>query len=149
MTRRAKLLQKKISNDVRSGNYDIIFIFPICDQSGTIRMLVYARIVYKTFIFINSNFLFDKNYKHNLNTSNTALILLLWQKLSGLFYEKVYFLKQQFCVYLRAKFEVSNKSLMRFRLGGGKLPPPPQNEPLKIPPRLGLKIHKNSLVLIS
>ena len=139
MTRRAKLLQKKISNDVRSGNYDIIFIFPICDQSGTIRMLVYARIVYKTFIFINSNFLFEKNYKHNLNASNTALILLLWLKLSGLFYEKVYFLKQQFCVYLRAKFEVSNKSLMRFRLGGGKLPPPPEKWTSKNPTQIRIK----------
>ena len=43
-------------------------------------------------------------------------------------------------VYLRAKFEVSSIILTSFRLGRGViLPhPPPQNETLKSPPRLGL-----------
>ena len=46
-------------------------------------------------------------------------------------------------VYLRAKFEVSSIILTSFRegWGGGVILPlshPPQNEPLKIPPRLGL-----------
>ena len=50
-------------------------------------------------------------------------------------------------VYLHAKFEVSSTILTRFRQGGGGgviLPPPkrtplpPQNEPLKSPPRLRL-----------
>ena len=44
-------------------------------------------------------------------------------------------------VYLRAKFEVSSVILTGFRNEGGGviLPhPPPQNEPLKSPPRLGL-----------
>ena len=47
-------------------------------------------------------------------------------------------------VYLRAKFEVSSIILTSFREGwggGGVILPlshPPQNEPLKIPPRLGL-----------
>ena len=42
-------------------------------------------------------------------------------------------------VYLRAKFEVSSIILTSFRQGGVILPPtPPQNEPLKSPPRLGL-----------
>ena len=48
------------------------------------------------------------------------------------------------CVYLRAKCEVSRKIRTSFRWGrGGILPPtaplPPQNEPLKSPPRLGLR----------
>ena len=49
-------------------------------------------------------------------------------------------------VYLRAKFEVSSIILTGFRQGG-ILPPPhththtPQNEPLKSPPRLGLKMN--------
>ena len=42
-------------------------------------------------------------------------------------------------VYLCAKFEVSSIILTSFRLGRGViLPPPPQNETLKSPPRLGL-----------
>ena len=44
-------------------------------------------------------------------------------------------------VYLRAKFQVSRISQMSFRWGGGggNFNPPPQNELLKDPPRLGLK----------
>ena len=41
-------------------------------------------------------------------------------------------------VYLRAKFEVSSIILTGFRQGV-ILPPPPQNESLKSPPRLGLR----------
>ena len=42
-------------------------------------------------------------------------------------------------VYIRAKFEVSSIILTSFRQGGGNFtPPPPQNEPLKGPPRLAL-----------
>ena len=44
-------------------------------------------------------------------------------------------------VYLRAKFEVSSIILTSFR-HGGIVPPPPQNEPLKSPPRLGLKFKE-------
>ena len=45
-------------------------------------------------------------------------------------------------VYLRAKSEVSSIILTGFRRGGvnSPNPPPPQNEPLKSPPRLGLKL---------
>ena len=39
---------------------------------------------------------------------------------------------------LRAKFEVSRIILTGFRQGVGNFTPPPQNEPLKSPPRLGL-----------
>ena len=45
-------------------------------------------------------------------------------------------------VYLRAKFQVSSITLTNFRFRGwvGSFTPPlPQNEPLKSPPRLGLK----------
>ena len=45
-------------------------------------------------------------------------------------------------VYLRAKFEVSSIILTSFRQGVILPPPPPtppQNEPLKSPPRLGLR----------
>ena len=43
-------------------------------------------------------------------------------------------------MYLRAKFEVSSIILTGFRRGGVNSPPPPQNEPLKSQPRLGLKL---------
>ena len=49
------------------------------------------------------------------------------------------------CVYLRTKFQVSSTILTSFRLGGGGgviLPPSPQNEPLKSPPRLELNEKK-------
>ena len=50
-------------------------------------------------------------------------------------------------VYLRDKFEVSIVILTRFRQGGGggggnSTLTPPQNEPLKSPPRVGSKILK-------
>ena len=48
-------------------------------------------------------------------------------------------------LYLRATFEVSSITLTGFRQGWVGvvilLPPPPQNEPLKIPPRLGLRLY--------
>ena len=51
-------------------------------------------------------------------------------------YQKVYFLKLDMYVYLW-KFEVSSIILTSLRQEG-YLPPPPQNEPLKNPSRLGL-----------
>ena len=56
----------------------------------------------------------------------------------------VYFLKLRIGVYLRAKFQVSSIILTSFRQGV-ILPPPPQNEPLKSPSRVGgLKLIKSS-----
>ena len=48
-------------------------------------------------------------------------------------------------VYLRAKFEVSSIILTIFRQGVILRPSPPQNEPLKSPPRLGLTWKINFL----
>ena len=52
-------------------------------------------------------------------------------------------------VYLRAKFEVSTKILTSFRQGGSFTPLPPQNEPLKSPPRLGLRTEYSQTCLYS
>ena len=49
-------------------------------------------------------------------------------------------------VYLRAKLEVSSIILTGFRLGELLPLPPPQNQPLKSPPRLGLKLTYYSLL---
>ena len=46
------------------------------------------------------------------------------------------------CVYLCTKVQVSSIILTDFRQGV-ILHPPPQNEPLKHPPRLGLKMTHN------
>ena len=63
-----------------SENYDVIVIFLIYDQFGAIRKPDSGRIVYKTYIFINSNLLSYKNWKQNWKISNTALTILLWVK---------------------------------------------------------------------
>ena len=48
------------------------------------------------------------------------------------------------CVYLRAKFEFSSIILTCFKQGGNS-PPPPQNETLKNPPRLGLNLGASQI----
>ena len=48
-------------------------------------------------------------------------------------------------VYLRAKFEVSSIILTGFRQGVILPPTPPQNEPLKSPPRLRLTLKNSHL----
>ena len=53
-------------------------------------------------------------------------------------------------VYLRAKFQVSSLILTSFRQGGrgwGNFTNPPQNEPLKGPPTLGLRLNNYIAVL--
>ena len=59
-------------------------------------------------------------------------------KLRVSWYWKVYFLKLHMYVYLYAKFQVSSIILTGFRQRDNLSPP--QNEPLKSPPRLGLSI---------
>ena len=44
-----------------STNYDEIVVFPIYSQFGAIRKSISERIVFKTYILINSNFLSCKN----------------------------------------------------------------------------------------
>ena len=48
-----------------SENGDVIAIFPIYDQSGTIRKPDTGWIVCKIYIFIKSNLLSYKNWKQN------------------------------------------------------------------------------------
>ena len=56
LDKRNKTTSKKFDDDVMSTNRDVIVIFPIYGQFGDSR-----RIVCKTYIFINSNFLCYKN----------------------------------------------------------------------------------------
>ena len=58
--------------------------FPISGQFGSIRESHFRRIIYKAYIFINSNLLFYKSWKQNWKNSNTALTLLLWVKVPNL-----------------------------------------------------------------
>ena len=56
---------KKFDDDVMSKNCDVVTIFPIYGQFGTIWRLDFGRIVCKTYIFIKSNFLSYRNLKQN------------------------------------------------------------------------------------
>ena len=51
----------KIDDDAMSENCDTIVIFTICGQFGAISNADSGDIVYKTYIFIKSNFLSYKN----------------------------------------------------------------------------------------
>ena len=61
LDKRNKTISKKFDDDVMSANCDVIVIFLIYGQFGTIRKPDYGRIVCKTNISINNNFLSYKN----------------------------------------------------------------------------------------
>ena len=61
-----KMTSEKFGDDVMSGNCDVIVIFPIYIQFGAIRKQDSGRIVFKTYIFINSNLLSCKIWKAEL-----------------------------------------------------------------------------------
>ena len=60
-----KTSSKKFDDKVMSTNCDIIVIFPIYSQFGAVWKPDSKRIVFKIFIFINSNLLSYKNCKKN------------------------------------------------------------------------------------
>ena len=55
--KRNKIPSKNFDNDVILENYDVIAIFPIYAKFGATRKPDSRRIVYKTYIFINTNLL--------------------------------------------------------------------------------------------
>ena len=59
--KRKKKMSKKIDSDVKSENCDAIIIFPIYDKFGAIQKLNSGNIVFKTYVFINSNLISYKN----------------------------------------------------------------------------------------
>ena len=55
----------KISDDDHMiENYYLIVIFPIYGQFGVIRKTDFGRMLSKTYIFVSSNLLSYKNWKH-------------------------------------------------------------------------------------
>ena len=72
---------KKLYDDVMSANCDVSLIYV---QFGAIWKLESTHMVCNTYIFIKNNLLSYKNRKQNYKISNTALLLLLWIKLSFL-----------------------------------------------------------------
>ena len=52
-----KTRSKKVDNDVISEYCDVIAIFPIYNESGAIRKPDSGCTVFKTYVFINSNYL--------------------------------------------------------------------------------------------
>ena len=61
LDKRNKETSKKIDDDVMSENCNVIAIFPIYSQFGAIRKPDSGRIVFKTYIFINSKLASYKN----------------------------------------------------------------------------------------
>ena len=74
---RKRQKKKKIHDDILSANFDAIVILWIYTQFGPMVKLDFGRMVCKTNVFININFLSYKNCKQNSNISNTVLIQLL------------------------------------------------------------------------
>ena len=56
---------KKLNDDVMSKNSDVIVFFPIYDKSAATRKPDSGRMVYKTYILINSNLLSYRIWKQN------------------------------------------------------------------------------------
>ena len=116
-----------------SVHCEVTVAFPIyaqfgAEQSGS---CIPERMVFKTYIFINSNLLSYKNWKQNKKISNGSLILLLWVKV--LFFRKnddileknadiskiewLFILggicsETAYMLYLRIRFKVSSSILM-------------------------------------
>ena len=65
LDKRNKTTSKKFDDDVISKSCDVISIFPIYGQFGAIWKPDSRCIVYKIYIFFNSNLLSYKNWKQN------------------------------------------------------------------------------------
>ena len=61
LNKKNKTKSKQFDDDFMSANFDVIVIFPIYGQFRAIRKLDSVCIVCKTYLFINSNLLYDKN----------------------------------------------------------------------------------------
>ena len=61
LQKRNKTTSKKFDDEVMSENCDVIIIFPIYGEFGTIRKPDSGRIVCRTYVFINSNLSSYKN----------------------------------------------------------------------------------------
>ena len=57
LDRKNRVTSEKFDNDVMSSNCDVVFFIPIYGQVVAIWKLDSERMVYKTYIFINSNLL--------------------------------------------------------------------------------------------
>ena len=77
LDKRNTATSKKVDNDVMSANCDAIVFFPISGQFAAIRKQDSERMLYKSYIFRNSNLSSYKTWKQNQKISNTALILIL------------------------------------------------------------------------
>ena len=122
-----------------SGSCGVIVIFLIYGQFGAMRKPDFERIVFKTYFFINTNMIVLLWIKVLFLSKNADFL----QKKNADISKKAYFVKIHIDVYLRTKFQVSIKILTSFRQGevwGEFYPIPPQNEPPKSQPRLGLII---------
>ena len=63
--KRNKITSKAFEDDAISRICDVIVIFPVFGQFGAIQKPNSRRIVWKTYVFINSNLLSYKKWKQN------------------------------------------------------------------------------------
>ena len=105
---------KTFDNGVMSKNFDVTDFFLIYGKFAAILELNSRRMVYKTYIFINSNLLPYRSWKQNWKISNTALILLFWVKVLFL-QKKCWFLPKKKPTKMMT--EVSSIILICFRQG--------------------------------
>ena len=115
LDKRNKTRPKKFGHDFMPKNYNVIVIFLIYGQFGASRKPDSEGIVYKIYIFIDSNLLCYKNWKQT-KTSLTQLLLwvkvLFWPKNAGFLQKnadttkikKTLNMKLNMDVYLCAKF---------------------------------------------
>ena len=73
LDKRNKTTSKKFENDTMLKNCDVISIFPICGQFGAIWKPDSGRIVWKTYIFINSNLFILQKLKTELKNLKRSL----------------------------------------------------------------------------
>ena len=129
-----------------------IIIFPTYSQFWGIWKPNSGWMVSNFHILFNSNILSAENWKQNYKISNTALTLLLWVKV--LFWPKITVIfckkntdtsKVKEALIVKGIFsETSYQCVLRPGWGVILLPSPlsSQNEPIKSPPRLGLRLFR-------
>ena len=66
-------MSKKFDDGIILENFDVIVIFPIYGKFGAIRKRDSGRMVWKTYIFNNSNFLSHKNWQRTEKISVAVL----------------------------------------------------------------------------
>ena len=126
-----------------SENCGAIAVVSIYGKFTAIRKPDSGLIACKTYVFIHSKLLSHKNGKQNYKISNTARHAITLSNGTTFAKKRLFFCKEMLTFQ-------HNSIELQTRRGGGwlTLPPPPQNEPPKIPPRLRLSCQTQPLQVL-